>query len=78
VIEIARALLTRPRVLIMDEPTSSLTQADTARLFEVIDRLRAQGVSVIYISHFLEECRSIADRYTVLKDGESVGVWSDG
>ena len=73
VIEIARALLTRPRVLIMDEPTSSLTQADTARLFEVINRLRAQGVSIIYISHFLEECRSIADRYTVLKDGESVG-----
>jgi ribose transport system ATP-binding protein len=74
VIEIARALLTRPRVLIMDEPTSSLTQADTARLFEVIGRLRAQGVSIIYISHFLEECRSIADRYTVLKDGESVGT----
>ena len=73
VIEIARALLTRPRVLIMDEPTSSLTQADTARLFEVINRLRTQGVSIIYISHFLEECRSIADRYTVLKDGESVG-----
>ncbi len=57
----------------MDEPTSSLTQADTARLFEVIRRLRAQGVSIIYISHFLEECRGIADRYTVLKDGESVG-----
>ena len=57
----------------MDEPTSSLTQADTDKLFEAILRLRAQGVSVIYISHFLEECRRIADRYTVLKDGESVG-----
>ena len=73
VIEIARALLTKPQVLIMDEPTSSLTQADTEKLFATILRLRAQGVSVIYISHFLEECRRIADHYTVLKDGETVG-----
>jgi ribose transport system ATP-binding protein len=73
IIEIARALLTRPKVLIMDEPTSSLTQADTERLFTTIQRLREQGVSIIYISHFLEECRRIADRYTVLKDGETVG-----
>jgi ribose transport system ATP-binding protein len=72
VIEIARALLTAPKILIMDEPTSSLTQADTAKLFAVIRRLRGQGVSVIYISHFLEECEQIADRYTVLKDGETV------
>src|SRR5260221_10452381 len=74
IIEIARALLTKPQVLIMDEPTSSLTQADTEKLFNTIARLRAQGVSVIYISHFLEECRRIADRYTVLKDGETVGT----
>jgi ribose transport system ATP-binding protein len=73
IIEIARALLIRPKVLIMDEPTSSLTQADTEKLFAVIGRLRAQGVSIIYISHFLEECRRICDRYTVLKDGETVG-----
>ena len=73
IIEIARALLIQPQVLIMDEPTSSLTQADTEKLFATINRLRAQGVSVIYISHFLEECRRIADRYTVLKDGETVG-----
>jgi ribose transport system ATP-binding protein len=73
VIEIARALLTKPKVMIMDEPTSSLTQADTEKLFATIERLRGQGVSVIYISHFLEECRRIADRYTVLKDGETVG-----
>ncbi len=73
VIEIARALLIQPQVLIMDEPTSSLTQADTEKLFATIARLRASGVSVIYISHFLEECRRIADRYTVLKDGETVG-----
>lgn len=74
VIEIARALLTNPKVLIMDEPTSSLTQADTERLFAAIARLRRQGVSIIYISHFLEECRRVADRYTVLKDGETVGT----
>ena len=73
IIEIARALLTKPKVLIMDEPTSSLTPADTARLFETIARLRATGVSIIYISHFLEECRRIAERFTVLKDGETVG-----
>jgi ribose transport system ATP-binding protein len=73
IIEIARALLISPQVLIMDEPTSSLTQADTEKLFATIGRLRAQGVSVLYISHFLEECRRIADRYTVLKDGETVG-----
>jgi ribose transport system ATP-binding protein len=73
VIEIARALLLQPRVLIMDEPTSSLTQSDTEKLFQVIGRLRAQGVSIIYVSHFLEECRRICDRYTVLKDGEKVG-----
>ncbi len=73
VIEIARALLLQPQVLIMDEPTSSLTQADTEILFATIGRLRTAGVSVIYISHFLEECGRIADRYTVLKDGETVG-----
>jgi ribose transport system ATP-binding protein len=73
IIEIARALLTKPKVLIMDEPTSSLTPADTGRLFETILRLRAHGVSIIYISHFLEECRQIAGRFTVLKDGETVG-----
>jgi ribose transport system ATP-binding protein len=74
IIEIARALLTEPKVLIMDEPTSSLTQADTEQLFAVIQRLRDRGVAIIYISHFLEECRRIADRYTVLKDGETAGT----
>jgi len=73
IIEIARALVMRSKVLILDEPTSSLTQADTEKLFAAILRLRAQGVGVIYISHFLEECRRIADRFTVLKDGETVG-----
>ena len=74
IIEIARALLTEPRVLIMDEPTSSLTQADTEKLFTIVRQLRAQAVTVIYISHFLEEVRQVADRFTVLKDGQTVGA----
>ncbi len=73
-VEIARALAGEPRVMIFDEPTSSLTQADAERLFVVIARLKARGVSVIYISHFLEECRRVCDRFTVLRDGESVGT----
>ena len=74
VVEIARALLYEARLLIMDEPTSSLTRTDVAELFDVIRRLRARGVGIVYISHFLEECREIADRYTVLRDGGTVGT----
>ena len=74
IVEIARALIGRPKVLIMDEPTSSLTQADVENLFRVIGHLRESGVSVIYISHFLEECQRICQRYTVLRDGETVGT----
>ena len=72
-VEVARALAAKARVVVMDEPTSSLTQADTDVLFDVIHRLRASGVSVIYISHFLEEVRAVADRFSVLRDGQSVG-----
>ncbi|HEX7861977.1 MAG TPA: ATP-binding cassette domain-containing protein [Verrucomicrobiae bacterium] len=71
-VEIARALLGSPQLLIMDEPTSSLTQVDTENLFRAIARLKSRGVSIIYISHFLEECKRIADRYTVLRDGETI------
>ena len=74
IVEIARALLGSPKVIIMDEPTSSLTQVDTENLFGVIERLRERGVSVVYISHFLEECQRVASRYTVLRDGETVGA----
>lgn len=73
VVEIARALLGNPRVMVMDEPTSSLTRVDAEHLFSVIGRLKARGVSVVYISHFLEECQQICDHYTVLRDGETVG-----
>lgn len=71
-IEIARALLTRPRLLILDEPTSSLTRADTQRLFLALERLRSEGVSLLYVSHFLEECRQVCSRYTILRDGRSI------
>ncbi|HEY5551154.1 MAG TPA: sugar ABC transporter ATP-binding protein [Opitutaceae bacterium] len=74
IVEIARALALGCRVLVLDEPTSSLTQADTARLFALVRRLREQGRSVIYISHFLEEVEALSDRYTVLRDGRSVAT----
>lgn len=69
VVEIARALLSDARVLVMDEPTSSLGLADIEQLFALITRLRDRGVSIVYISHFLEEIQRVADRYTVLRDG---------
>jgi ribose transport system ATP-binding protein len=74
IVEIARALAQSAcRVLILDEPTSSLSGAEVDRLFAVLRRLRDAGVSVLYVSHFLEEVRSLADRFTVLRDGRSVG-----
>jgi ribose transport system ATP-binding protein len=72
-VEIARALGTDVRVLIMDEPTSSLTQKETERLYEVIDGLKSAGVSVVYISHRLAEVKRCADRVTVLRDGRNAG-----
>jgi ribose transport system ATP-binding protein len=72
-VEVARALVGDARVIVFDEPTSSLTREDTEHLFRLIRRLRSRGVSIVYISHFLEEVQRIADRYTVLRDGQSVG-----
>ncbi len=73
VVEICRAIAARARVVLMDEPTSSLQRPDVERLFAVIRRLARSGVAVVYISHFLEETREIAQTYTVLRDGRSVG-----
>jgi ribose transport system ATP-binding protein len=72
VIEIARALLHDPRVLILDEPTSSLTRHDTEKLFKALNSLKKSGVSIIYISHFLEECQEICDTCSILRDGQTV------
>jgi ribose transport system ATP-binding protein len=72
IVEICRALAADARVVLMDEPTSSLQGIDVERLFALIRRLSARGIAVIYISHFLEEVRQIADRYTVLRDGRNV------
>jgi len=74
VVEICRALASRARILLMDEPTSSLQREDVDRLFHLIRRLRGQGLGIVYISHFLEEVREIADVYTVLRDGRSVAT----
>jgi ribose transport system ATP-binding protein len=73
-IEISRALAADARIILFDEPTSSLPQKDVNRLFEIIKRLRLSGIGIIYISHFLEEVREVADRYSILRDGQSVGA----
>lgn len=72
IVEICRTLAADARVVLMDEPTSSLQGADVDRLFALIRRLAARGIAVVYISHFLEEVRQIAQRVTVLRDGRTV------
>jgi len=72
IVEIARAVAVGCRVLVLDEPTSSLTRTDVQNLFKLIDRLRSQGKAIVYISHFLEEVQQVADHITVLRDGKSV------
>jgi ribose transport system ATP-binding protein len=72
-VEITKALSINARVLIMDEPTSSLSAGESARLFQVIRDLRSAGVSIVYISHRLAEVQDLSDRVTVLRDGENAG-----
>ncbi len=72
-VEIARAMATGSRVLVLDEPTSSLGRRDVERLFALIRRLRAQGHAVVYISHFIEEVREVCDRVVILRDGAVAG-----
>lgn len=71
-VEIARALVHDAKVIVFDEPTSALTARDARKLFDVIRRLKASGMGVVYISHFLEELHAVGDRYAVLRDGRSV------
>ena len=77
-VEIARAVAMDCRVLVLDEPTSSLTRKDIEKLFALIRRLKAKGLAIVYISHFLEEVKEISDRFTVLRDGETVGGGATG
>ncbi|RJP19017.1 MAG: sugar ABC transporter ATP-binding protein [Candidatus Omnitrophota bacterium] len=73
-VEIARALSCQAKILVLDEPTSSLAEAETEALFSTLKRLRSQSVGIIYISHRLEEITRLADRITVLRDGRSMGT----
>ncbi|MCC5645152.1 sugar ABC transporter ATP-binding protein [Nostoc sp. CHAB 5824] len=72
-VEIARALKDKSRVLVMDEPTAALSDRETQHLFEVIRRLRDDGIAIIYISHRMEEIYALADRISVLRDGQYIG-----
>ena len=74
IVEISRAIAAEARIILMDEPTSSLQRDDVEHLFTLVRKLSAEGISVIYISHFLEEVRQISDRFTVLRDGRSVAT----
>ncbi len=73
-VEIAKALLTDVRLLILDEPTASLTDAEAGRLFDLMARLKANGVGIIYVSHRMAEIRRLADRITVLRDGRKIAT----
>ncbi|GAA0414137.1 sugar ABC transporter ATP-binding protein [Virgibacillus sp. AGTR] len=73
-VEIARALAANAEMIIMDEPTAALTEREIERLFHVIQKLKNQGVSIIYISHRMEEIFDICDRITVLRDGQTIGT----
>jgi ABC-type sugar transport system ATPase subunit len=72
-VEVAKAVSTRTKILIMDEPTSCLSERETEQLFATIHHLNGQGIGIIYISHRLQEIREVGDRVTVLRDGECVG-----
>lgn len=73
--EIQRVLYLKPRILILDEPTAYLDEKDSERLFRLIRRLKAEGIGIIFISHFLDEVFTIADRITILCDGRKVGTY---
>jgi len=72
-VEICKALVKEPKVIFMDEPTSSLTVEETKRLFEIIKRLKERGISIVFVSHKLEEVKEISDRVVVMRDGKRVG-----
>jgi ribose transport system ATP-binding protein len=73
-VEITKALLFKPKILILDEPTASLTEAEASNLFRLIGDLKAQGVGIIYVSHRMKEIRALADRLTILRDGKLIAT----
>ncbi len=74
-IEIAKAVSHHARIIVMDEPTSSLTSDEVEHLFKIINTLRARGVAIIYISHKMEEILRISDEVTIMRDGNYIGTW---
>jgi len=75
-VEVAKALASQPKILILDEPTASLTESDTEILLRILKRQREAGLCILYISHRLEEIFSLADDVTVLRDGKKIGTWT--
>ncbi|MGB5557069.1 MAG: sugar ABC transporter ATP-binding protein [Paracoccaceae bacterium] len=73
IVEIAKALLHAGKVLILDEPTTSLTAVEREKLFAIIDKLKARGLAIVFISHFMEEITRVCDSFVVLRDGQQVG-----
>ena len=74
-LEIVKAVSYHSKVIVMDEPTSSLTRNEVEHLFSIMNRLRSQGVSIVYISHKMEEILRISDDVTIMRDGKYVGTW---
>ena len=74
-VEIAKAISVGAKIVIMDEPTSSLTRGEVSKLFAVIERLKSEGVAIIYISHKMDEILQISDEVTILRDGQYMGTW---
>lgn len=74
-VEIAKAISQNAKIIIMDEPTSSLTNREVDTLFEIIDKLKKQNIAIIYISHKIDEILTISDEITILRDGQYVGTW---
>ncbi|WP_237155404.1 sugar ABC transporter ATP-binding protein [Oryzibacter oryziterrae] len=76
IVQITRALLQNPRILVLDEPTTALVRSEAEHLFSAIDRLKAEGLSILYISHYLNEIERLCDKVTVLRNGKDVGTVS--
>ena len=74
-VEIAKAVSAKARIIIMDEPSSSLTQNEVDNLFDIINSLRKKGISIIYISHKMDEILAISDDVTIMRDGQYIGTW---